>query len=98
MTTTQGMTVKANDPDFGSNDDIIQGRQKLNFVATIKSFYLNRVSVSHFYIPLCRIVAMPMVRPIISRDLKKLEQEFVHCYEEMAAIFYISVTNKEDNI
>jgi len=37
---------------------------------------------------------MPMVRPTLSCDVKKLEQEFVHCYLPGAATFYVSTTNE----
>ena len=47
------------------------------------------------HIPLCRLVAMPMVRPTLACDITKLEQEFVAGYCDGAAVFYVSTTNKE---
>lgn len=85
------------DQPIGNDEDVIRGRQKLNSVATITSLRLKPVSASRFDIPLCRMVAMPMVRPTLPGDLKKLEQEFVHGYREGAAVFYVSVTNEEGN-
>jgi hypothetical protein len=37
---------------------------------------------------------MPMVRPTLDSDLKKLEQEFVHGYREGSCVFYVSLTNE----
>ena len=37
---------------------------------------------------------MPMVRPTLSCDIVKLEQEFVHGYRDGAAVFYVSTTNE----
>jgi hypothetical protein len=41
------------------------------------------------------MLAMPMVRPTLTSDLAKLEQEFVHGYREGASVFYVTVTNEE---
>ena len=68
--------------------------KKLNSVATIKSLRLQPISSSRFSIPLCRMLAMPMVRPTLSSDLAKLEQEFVHGYREGASVFYVTTTMK----
>ena len=38
---------------------------------------------------------MPMVRPTLSSDLAKLEEEFVHGYREGASVFYVTVTDEE---
>jgi len=44
---------------------------------------------------LCRLVVVPMVRPILSCDVKKLEQEFCHGYLASHAAFYVSTTNED---
>ena len=38
---------------------------------------------------------MPMVRPTLSSDLAKLEQEFIHGYREGASVFYVTTTNED---
>ena len=48
------------------------------------------------HIPLCRLVAMPMVRPTLACDITKLEQEFARGYHDGAAVFYVSITNEEE--
>ena len=82
------------DPFEGDEDDI-RSRQKLNSVATISSLRFQPLSSSRFNIPLCRMLAMPMVRPTLSSDLGKLEQEFVHGYRDGASVFYVSLTDEE---
>ena len=82
------------DPYEGDEDDI-RTRQKLNCVATISRLRVQPLSSSRFDIPLCRMLAMPMVRPTLSSDLAKLEEEFVHGYREGASVFYVTVTDEE---
>jgi len=38
---------------------------------------------------------MPMVRPTLSCDLVKLEQDYIHGYKDGARVFYISVTDEQ---
>ena len=47
------------------------------------------------HIPLCRLIAMPMVRPTLACDITKLEQEFAGGYCDGATVFYISTTNED---
>lgn len=53
--------------DLEGDEDVIRGRQKLHFVATITSLQMKPASVSRFFIPLCQMVSMPMVRPKFCR-------------------------------
>ena len=85
----------ADDVHFLGDEDEIRTRQKLNSVATITSLRVQPSSSSRFSIPLCRMLAMPMVRPTLASDLAKLEQEFVHGYREGASVFYVTTTNEE---
>ena len=41
------------------------------------------------------MLAMPMVRPTLSTELSKLEQESVHGYREGSSVFYVTLTNEE---
>ena len=79
------------------DEDDIRTRQKLNSVSTIANLRFQPFSLSRFFIPLCRMVAMPMVRPTLASDLVKLEQEFVYGYREGAAVFYVTTTNEDGN-
>jgi hypothetical protein len=77
---------------LGASEDVIRSRQKLNAVATIANLRLQPVHISRHHIPLCQMVSMSMVRPTLSCDLTKLEEEFVHGYRDGAAVFYVSIT------
>jgi hypothetical protein len=83
---------------LGASEDVIRSRQKLNAVATIANLRFQPVHISRHHIPLCRMVVMPMVRPTLSCDLTKLEEEFVHGYRDGAAVFYVSLTNEQGDI
>jgi hypothetical protein len=49
---------------------------------------------SRFDIPLYQMVYMPLVRPTLSHDIKRLEAEFTHGYRPSALVFYVSITNE----
>jgi hypothetical protein len=49
---------------------------------------------SRFDIPLYRMVYMPLVRPTLVHDIKRLEAEFTHGYRSNAPMFYVSITNE----
>jgi hypothetical protein len=46
---------------------------------------------------LCRMLAMPFVRPTLSSDSASLD-DFVHGYREGVAVFYLSTTNEGGQI
>jgi hypothetical protein len=50
--------------------------------------------VSRFEIPLCRMVYMPLVRPTLAHDIKRLEAKFTHGYWPRAPVFYVSICNE----
>ena len=82
---------------YEGDEDDIKTRHKLNSVSTISQLRVQPLSSSRFSIPLCRMLAMPMVRPTLSSDLAKLEAEFVHGYREGASVFYVTVTDEQGN-
>jgi hypothetical protein len=59
----------------------------------VKPSFLSCMAVS-----LCRMVAMPIVKPTLSSNLASLEDKFVHGYREGAALFYLSTTNEGGQI
>ncbi len=63
-------------------------------MATISSLRMKPDQLFRLQIPLCRLVPMPMVRPTLSSDLVKLEQEFVNGYRDGAVVFYVTTTNE----
>jgi hypothetical protein len=46
----------------------------------IECMRISPKDASRFDIPLCRMVYMPLVRPTLANDIKKLEAEFTHGY------------------
>jgi hypothetical protein len=74
--------------------DQIRVSRKVNSIATIEALRLKPSSLSRMMVPLCRMVAMPIVRLTLSSDLASLEADFVHGYREEAAVFYMSTTNE----
>ena len=55
---------------------------------------LSPKEASRFEIPLCRMIYMPLVRPTLAQDIKRLEVEFIHGYRPEASVFYVSTTNE----
>ena len=47
-----------------------------------------------FDILLCRMIYMPLVHPILTQDIKRLEVEFTHGYRPGTSVFYVSITNE----
>jgi hypothetical protein len=43
---------------------------------------------------LCRMVYMPLVRPTLAHNIKRLEAEFTHGYWPGTLVFYVSITNE----
>jgi hypothetical protein len=74
--------------------DQIRISRKVISIATIEALRLKPSSLSSMMVPLCRLVAMPIVRPTLSSNLASLEADFVHGYREGAAVFYLSTTNE----
>lgn len=50
-------------------------------------------SHSRVLVPLCRLIPLPLVRPILDQDVKKLEAEFIHGYRSGDRPLYVSVFN-----
>jgi hypothetical protein len=90
-------SVEVDEEDELSTDQIWATR-KVNSIATIEALRLKPSSLSRIWDPLCRMVAMPIVRPTLSSDLASLEDDFVHDYREGAAVFYLSITNEVGQI
>ena len=62
-----------NDEVSGLDEDEIRSRNKPSSVATISSLRFQPLYAFRFSIPLCRMWAMPMLRPTLQSDLAKLE-------------------------
>lgn len=60
-----------------TKDDICQS-QKVSSMAIIASLHFKTMNLPCCSIPLCRLVAMLIVRPTFFYDLVNLEQEFIY--------------------
>ncbi len=47
------------------------------------------------YVPLCKMVPMPIVRPTLEIDILKFEPAFHMGYKEGDKVFYLSLTNQQ---
>jgi len=79
-------------------EDEIRRLQKGDAVETISTLRVKSDELFRLQIPLCKLVAMPMIRPTLSYDIKKLEQEFAGGYRDGASVFYVSTTNEVERV
>ena len=77
------------------NEDELQRLQKVDSIQVIESMRISPKDVSRFDIPLCRMLYMPLVRPTLATDIKRLETEFTHGYRPGAPVFYVSICNEK---
>ena len=54
-------------------------------------------SKSRFLIPLCWLIPLHVVRPILEIDVQLLENEFVNGYREGDRVLYVSPYDKDGN-
>ena len=83
------------DDEKGLTEDELRRIQKGDSIDILSELCMKPKELFRLHIPLCRLVAMPMVRPTLACDITKLEQEFAGGYRYGAAVFYISTTNEE---
>jgi hypothetical protein len=76
------------------NEDELRELQKANSIQCIEGMQILPKEASRFDIPLCQMVYMPLVRPTLAHDIKRLEAEFTHGYRPGAPVFYVSITNE----
>lgn len=71
--------------------------QNTNFNSLIGGLRMKPFSKSRFSIPLCRLIPLPVVRPILEIDVQLLENEFVNGYREGDRVLYVSPYDKDGN-
>ena len=74
-------------------EDAYRAKQKLDSNTVIQDLKFKPHSASRLKIPLCRMIQMPKVRPVLVSDVRRLESEFVHGYREGDRVFYVSTTD-----
>jgi hypothetical protein len=68
------------EPEYTLNEDELRQLLKVNSIKCIEHMRITPKEASRFDIPLCRMIYMPLVRPILALDIKRLEIEFAHGY------------------
>jgi hypothetical protein len=63
------------------------------FVAVNRSRKLPIEKFSRLRIPLCRMVSMPEVRPVLESEVLRLQSEFRSGYRVGSAVFYVALTD-----
>ena len=76
------------------NEDELHELLKVNSNKYIEHTRISPKEASRFDIPLCRMIYMPLVRPTLASDIKRLEAEFAHGYRAGASVFYVSICNE----
>lgn len=76
------------------NEDELRELLKVNSNKCIEHMRILPKESSRFHIPLCRMIYMPLVRPTLDSDIKRLEAEFAHGYRAGASVFYVSICNE----
>jgi hypothetical protein len=77
------------------NEDELRELQKVDSIQCIEDMRILPKEVSRFDIPLCRMVYIPLVRPNLGIDIKRLEATFTHGYWPGAPVFYVSICNEK---
>jgi hypothetical protein len=76
------------------NEDELRVLQKVDSIQCIEGMRISPKEVSRLDIPLCHMVYMPLVRPTVAYNIKRLEAEFTHGYRPRAPVFYVSICNE----
>jgi hypothetical protein len=69
----------------------LTNKRKVNSTSTISSIRVG--PNTRLYVPLCRMVSMPIMRPALKGDITKLEADFFNGYRDGDCVFYISATD-----
>jgi hypothetical protein len=91
------MDVSDNEQDealLKLNENELRELQMANSIQCIEGMWMLPKEASRFDIPLCRMVYRPLVCPILTHDIKRLEVEYTHGYHPGAPVFYVSITNE----
>jgi hypothetical protein len=82
------------EPKCALNEDELCQVLKVNSIKCIEHMHITPKEASRFDIPLCRMIYMPLVRPTLASDIKRLEAEFAHGYRHGASVFYVTLCNE----
>jgi hypothetical protein len=76
------------------NEDELRVLQKVDSIQCIEGMRILPKEVFRLDIPLCHMVYMPLIRPTLAYDIKRLEAEFTHGYRPGTLMFYVSICNE----
>jgi hypothetical protein len=85
-----------NEVEIKLNEHELKDLQKMNSIKYIELMRISPKEASCFDIPLYRTVSMPLVRPTLLSDIKRLEAEFSHSYCPGTSVFYVSLCNENN--
>ena len=85
---------KENEAKLKLNEHELCELQKINSIKCIELMRISPKEASHFDILLCQMVSMPLVRPTLFSDVKRLQAEFSHGYCLSASKFYVSLCDE----
>ena len=77
------------------NENELCKMQKVNSIKCIQRMRISPLKESQFHIPLCKMMYMPLVHPILANDIKRVEAEFIYGYWPGTPIFYVSICNNK---
>ena len=80
--------------DASLNEVELREQLKVNSNKCIEHMWISPKEASRFDIPLCKMIYMPLVRPTLASDIKRLKAEFAHGYRAGASVFYVSICNE----
>jgi hypothetical protein len=83
-----------NEAQLKLNKNELRELKKLNSIKCIELMRISPKEASRFDIPLCRMVSMPLVRPTLGSNIKRLEAEFSHGYHLGTNVFYVSICDE----
>lgn len=95
METTVG---KASEPTLLETENDTLSRHKGDSIKVVKDFMIKPEEKATFRIPLCRMQALPIVRPIIEADVQMLEQEFVNGYRDGDRVLFVGLHNDKNEV
>ena len=75
--------------------DEMQKPHKTDFNSVINNLRIKPSGKSRISIPICRLVSLAVVRPVLEVDVQFLENEFINGYREGDRILYVSVYDKK---
>ena len=69
--------------------------KRTDFNSIINQLRMTPHAKSRFFVPLCRLVVLPLVRPILEGDVQLLENEFSNGYREGDRVLYVSIAKND---